>query len=80
VVSGSAEVCVQEIIVNVGVFMRLSLYCEVCRLSHRVRSIFYLGHLWVIADHATEPFVLHAWLLRISQLKYGKIINNRIAA
>jgi hypothetical protein len=31
-----------------------------------------------MADHATEPFVLHAWLLRRSQLKYGKIIDNLI--
>jgi hypothetical protein len=30
-VIGSSEVCVQEIIVNVGdVFMRFSFYCEVC--------------------------------------------------
>jgi hypothetical protein len=47
--------------------------------SLRVRSIFYLGHFWVMADHATEPFVLHAWLLRKSQLKFGKIIDNHIA-
>jgi hypothetical protein len=32
-----------------------------------------------MADHATEPFVLRAWLLRRNQLKYGKIIDNHIA-
>jgi hypothetical protein len=47
--------------------------------SKRARSIFYLGHIQVMADHATEPFVLHAWLLKRSQLKYGKIIDNHIA-
>jgi hypothetical protein len=47
--------------------------------SLRVRSIFYLGHFHVMADHATEPFVLHAWLLRRTQLKYGKIRDNHIA-
>jgi hypothetical protein len=32
-----------------------------------------------MADHATEPFVLHFWLLKRSQLEYGKIIDNHIA-
>jgi hypothetical protein len=44
--------------------------------SLRIRSIFYHGHFRVMADHATEPFVLHAWLLIRSKLKYGKIIDN----
>jgi hypothetical protein len=74
VVIGNAEVCVQEKIVDVGVF---------CPTEHgnpslRVRSIFYNGHFQVMVDHATEPFVLHAWLLRRSQLKYSKIIDNHI--
>jgi hypothetical protein len=47
--------------------------------SLRVRSIFYFGHLQVITNHATEPFVLHAWLLRRIQLKYGKLIDSHIA-
>jgi hypothetical protein len=70
---------------NVGVFMSLSLNCDVCPKNRtalaplRVRSIFYLGHFQVRVEHATEPFVLHAWLLRKSQLKYGKITDNHIA-
>jgi hypothetical protein len=47
--------------------------------SLRVRSIFYLSHFHVMVDDATELFVLHTWLLRRSQLKYGKIIDNHIA-
>jgi hypothetical protein len=75
VVIGSTEVCVPEKNVNVGVVMRLSLYCD-GKPSLRVRSIFYLGHFQAMADRATETFVLHAWLLRRNQLKYGKIRDN----
>jgi hypothetical protein len=46
--------------------------------SLHVRSIVYLGHFQAMADQATEPFVLHAWLLRRNQLKFGNIIDNHI--
>jgi hypothetical protein len=64
--------------------MRLSLYCEVCPTEHgnpslRFRSIFFFSHFQVMAGHATKPFVVHAWLLRRSQLKYSKMIDNHIA-
>jgi hypothetical protein len=48
-------------------------------LSLRVRSIFYFGRFQVMVDYVTEPFVLHTRLLRRSQLKNGKIIDNHIA-
>jgi hypothetical protein len=41
------------------------------RPANRLSAYLQIKNFQVMADHATEPFVLHAWLLRRNQLNYG---------
>jgi hypothetical protein len=86
-VIGSAEVCLQEIIVNVGVFMQLSLYCKVCTTeSYCSWTSFNTCSQYLFSRPLSSDGGSCNWtictsrlVIKKSQLKYVKIIDNHIA-